>query len=99
MDDATAIAILELQLQELEDLLRNRKGKERAGTVNDFELACGIQIEEFQRGLTLISDRCMSRRSVGLCKMMVQHCRSFATRSTGPSRTGNWHANSPGCQQ
>lgn len=61
MDEATATSVLEVQLQDLADILQNRKGKEAVGRINDAELACQIQIEEFRARLAFLSDYRMSR--------------------------------------
>lgn len=62
MDDETIRLIFQLQLEDLQDVSTNSKGKQRAGEVTDFELALSCYRNELESGTTFVEDRhmCMS---------------------------------------
>lgn len=62
MDDETARLVFQLQLEDLQEVSSDSKGKQRAGEVTDFELALGCYRAELESGTAFVSDRhmCMS---------------------------------------
>lgn len=62
MDEETARLVFQLQLQDLQEISSNSKGKQRAGEVSDFELALECYKTDLESSTTFVSDRhmCMS---------------------------------------
>lgn len=62
MNDETARLIFQLQLEDIQEVSSNSKGKQRAGEISDFEVAMSYYKIELESGTTLVSDRhmCMS---------------------------------------
>lgn len=61
VDDATAALILKLQDQDIEELLRARKGKGRDGEKLDADLAMATYQKELRDRIVILADRSMSQ--------------------------------------
>lgn len=61
MDDATMQLMISLQLQDIEDALQARKGKERAGDVSSDQVALESYREHLQATSTYLSDLAFAR--------------------------------------
>ena len=64
IDDTTAKLIIQLQLEDLEELAGNQKGKQAEGSQNDTQDAISTYRQELQQILMVLSDRSMAR-SIG----------------------------------
>lgn len=65
MDDASADLILRLQIQDIQRLQQEQKGKQRAGVMTNTEQVLTLQREEMELALSVLQDR--------------RFCRSIAT--------------------
>lgn len=61
IDDATVALILHLQNQDIEELLRAKKGKGRHGEQSDADLAVATYQKELQDRIAILADQRMSR--------------------------------------
>ncbi|CZR55113.1 uncharacterized protein PAC_04999 [Phialocephala subalpina] len=81
VDDATAALLLQLQIEDLDELIKNLpvkgKGKRREGTISDAELAFQLGKEELQRNATILSDRQMTK-SIARAVMADAQALTFA---------------------
>lgn len=61
IDDATMALILQLQNEDVEELLRAKKGKGRAGEQSDADFAVAVYQKELEDRITVLADQRMSR--------------------------------------
>ncbi|KAL8855426.1 MAG: hypothetical protein Q9178_007938 [Gyalolechia marmorata] len=61
IDDASAALILELQREDVEQLQRSFKGKNREDDVSDIDLAVQLFQQDLEQTSAVLTDRCMSR--------------------------------------
>ncbi|KAL8908883.1 MAG: hypothetical protein Q9171_005280 [Xanthocarpia ochracea] len=61
IDDASAALILELQREDIEELQRSSKGKNREDEVSDIDLAVQLYHQDLEQTSAVLTDRCMSR--------------------------------------
>ena len=61
IDDASAALILQLQREDVEELQRSFKGKNREDDVSDIDLAVKLFQQDLEQTSAVLTDRCMSR--------------------------------------